>query len=671
MNEFSLNIKKSQTIKNNKKQRASFISFNSDKDDSLYTINNSLPKALKAFQNNNYSSFIPNFLNKNKKNFSKLDLLNPKGNISNDDNQKNQKKNSLKITKSYSQNPAGLKNLKFQINNKIFKNITNSNLESPNISSEIKKKVNNSKILSVRNSPGKLNVEKFSTVKEEQEQNSELLDKNINNNPIQNFEINKEQYKIKIFYEGKNFDLILNKNDKFKKLFVLIQKKLIPYHQITDYDILYKLKVLDIFNYLHVKLSEIIGDPPIGTIPSFLLRKKNNIKEKFDENGTTITIENFPSLTDLAIDLNYFFKKETRESDFIVDYKKNICKVIFHIPEKAFSLVSFLSKLKQKNPIYKRLKVNLNYKINANENINKFKPKPQKIILPFLKKETIENIKNKNLDFFIKSPSYRSKNIKLFLPNYFSFSKNSKKKKKQGEDILFLYRQKQKKKQMNTINNFKILSYKDKKTPTKKSKNKKNEKNSKLISLFSPDNNKENFQKRRKRNSVFYNSAINIKIDNDDNNIDSPNKNDDANKYKRASKHKNTDKNNSISKLMMRSWSNLERLKSQFNNNKNDKKNIVNQSIEKKNDVDNNNNETNKKSENKKELDLIELLKDTKISEDSEDSSKDNSSTYNKLKEHNIRKYRFKNKNKKFMFFNGLTKRERRKNNEYLGKKDD
>ena len=131
---------------------------------------------------------------------------------------------------------------------------------------------------------------------------------------------------------------------------------------------------------------------------TFLLRKKEIKKEKNNNKGTIVKIESFPSLTDLAIDLNYFFKKETSESDFVVENKNNICKVIFNSPEKAFSLVAFLSKLKTEKAIYKRLKVNLDYKINNNSNITNYKQNPGKIMLPYLKKEIINNLKNKNND---------------------------------------------------------------------------------------------------------------------------------------------------------------------------------------------------------------------------------------------------------------------------------
>jgi hypothetical protein len=299
---------------------------------------------------------------------------------------------------------------------------------------------------------------------------------------------------------------------------------------------------MDSFNK---KIIDLLGDLPNGEVPTILLRKKNNNKEKYNSNGTIITIENFPSLTDLAIDLNNFFKKETRESDFVVDYKKNnICKVIFNYPEKAFSLVTYLSRLKLKKQIYKRLKVNLDYKINPVTNINKDKLKSEKIMLPYLKKETIYNIKNKNIDFYMKSPIYKRKNIKLFLPNYFSFSKNNAKNKIKGEDILFLYKQKQKQKinNINTLNNnIKIMSYIDKVKPIKK---KSEVKNRKLISLFSKDNNTGNTPTRMKRKSVFK-PIINIGID-----------------IEKDNKINYNDKNNDLNNITVRSWSNIDRIKS-------------------------------------------------------------------------------------------------------------
>ena len=59
------------------------------------------------------------------------------------------------------------------------------------------------------------------------------------------------------------------------------------------------------------------------------------------------------------------------------------------------------------------------------------------------------------------------------------------------------------------------------------------------------------------------------------------------------------------------------------------------------------------------------------MSDESDDSSKENSSDYDQLNNKKRIKYLFKNKNKKFIFFNGLTKRERTKNSEYIGKKFD
>lgn len=446
---------------------------------------------------------------------------------------------------------------------------------------------------------------------------------------------------------------MINKNEKFKKLFLLIQKQIFPYNQITDFDILYKLKVINVIDSFNKKIIDLFGDLPNGEVPTILLRKKNKNKEKYNSNGTIITIENFPSLTDLAIDLNYFFKKETRESDFVVDYKKNnICKVIFIYPEKAFSLVTYLSRLKLKKQIYKRLKVSLDYKINPVTNINKDKLKSEKIMLPYLKKETIYNIKNKNIDFYMKSPNYKRKNIKLFLPNYFSFSKSKKKNKIKDEDILFLYKQKQKQNinNINTFNNnIKIMSYIDKVKPIKK---KSEVKNRKLISLFSKDNNTGNTPTRMKRKSVFK-PIINIGIDIEND-------------------KKINDKNNDLNILTVRSWSNIERIKSNINNKKNILKNNNNKNTKENNNIKLIDNKENKEMEEKKnELNLIELLKEAKMSEESDDSSKENVSVYDQLNNKKRKKYLFNNKNKKFMFFNGLTKRERRKNSEYIGKKYD
>ena len=129
-----------------------------------------------------------------------------------------------------------------------------------------------------------MNSGNFSTVKEEQEQNSFLKD--VNCNSIEN--MNKDEYKIKIFYEGKHIDLMLNKNEKFKKLYLLIQQKIFPYHQINNYEILYKLKVIDIIGSFNIKLRDLIGDLSNNNIVTFLLRKKDNKKEIYNNKKDTI-----------------------------------------------------------------------------------------------------------------------------------------------------------------------------------------------------------------------------------------------------------------------------------------------------------------------------------------------------------------------------------------------
>ena len=112
-------------------------------------------------------------------------------------------------------------------------------------------------------------------------------------------EYEKKEYNIKIFYEGKGLSIKISKEENFSKLYLELQKLLFPFYKINDYDILYKLKILD---------PTTLND--INDSPTFYLRKKyNNDKNNKD---TTVTIENFPSFTDLATELNKFFEKEKR-----------------------------------------------------------------------------------------------------------------------------------------------------------------------------------------------------------------------------------------------------------------------------------------------------------------------------------------------------------------------
>jgi hypothetical protein len=411
-----------------------------------------------------------------------------------------------------------------------------------------------------------------------------------------------------------------------------------------------------------VKLSDIIGEIENNVTPTFLLKKKDNIIKK-NHQGTSVTIENFPSLTDLAIDLNYFFKKETRESDFIVDYKKNICKVVFSYPEKAFSLVSFLSQLKLQKKIYKRLKVNLDYHIKVITNAKKNKQNQPKIMLPLLKEKIIKNLKNDN--FYIKdpsqSPSYRRKNIKLFLPNYFSFNKKSK-LNLLNDEVLFLYRKKQNRlKNVNSDVNIKSYKDKDKDYIYNKINDIKNKnKSKKILSIFDKDRRSVMAIKKAKRNSVFYNTPIVIKINNENNNNLNDSNSDSITKSIISNNSKKYDSNKDV---IVRSLTNKDNTKSKFVEGKDRKNN----NTKNPNNYDGNSisNQDNKNTD----LYLMKLIQDAKMSNESSSSSNQNNSSNDSSNNKVNKKSFFNGKNQEFMFFKGLTKRPKRKYNEYIGKK--
>ena len=642
--------KRTQSINSIKKQnkfKSTIMSFSSEQDSNINSITSS-PKASDNFNNNSlYSSF---------KKYNKTNNTN-----NDNDSKKNiSEESSVKYLKQYSPK------IKKKSVSYAFPSLTNLNNNIKENSIDLNNNNNNNYIVFngknqlLRNTSNKLNSGKISTVKEEQEQEQTYLVDNKSNNILTN--IKTEEYKIQIYYEGKYIDLTLNKNDKFKKLILLTQKKLFPYHQIVNYDILYKLNKIDIVNSFNVKLSDMIGEIENNVTPTFLLMKKDSTIKKINK-GTSVTIENFPSLTDLSIDLNYFFKKETRESDFIVDYKKNICKVVFSYPEKAFSLVSFLSQLKLQKPIYKRLKVNLDYHIKVITNTKKDKQNQPKIMLPLLKKKIINNLKNNN--FYIKdpsqTPSYRRKNIKMFLPNYFSFSKKSK-LNMFNDEVLFLYRKKQ-----NRLKNIKsddnIKSYKDKDYIYNNISDIKNKyKSKKILSIFDKDRKSVMALKKVKRNSVFYNMPIEIKINNETNNN---NKNDsDNDSFNKSINSKNSKKYDSYNKnVIVRSLTNKDYNKSKFYESK-DKKN---NNIKNQNNYDGNSiiNQDNKN----KDLYLMKLIQDAKMSNESSISSNKSNSSYDTSNNKVNKKPFFNDKNQEFMFFKGLTKRPKRKFNEYIGKK--
>ena len=194
---------------------------------------------------------------------------------------------------------------------------------------------------------------------------------------------------INIFYEGKGISLKMPKDEILSNCLSSIQKILFPFYKLSDYDILYKLKILDIKSLSNEKLINIIENSDNSA--TFYLRKKN-IKNVKNNKDTTVSIENFPSFTDLATELNKFFEKEKRESNFAVDYRGNICKVKFSDSEKAFSLIIYLTKIKKINPIFKRLKIRMDYKLNVVVDTKKLKQKPIKLFLPFINKNSLNTI---------------------------------------------------------------------------------------------------------------------------------------------------------------------------------------------------------------------------------------------------------------------------------------
>ena len=222
----------------------------------------------------------------------------------------------------------------------------------------------------------------------------EKKEKDNFNEELEEYEDYSPDFNIKIFYEGKGASIKISKEEIFSTCILLIQKKLLPFYKFSDYDILYKLKKLDPKILAEEKLKDIIENS--DNSPTFYLRK--NAKKNVNNKNTMVSIENFPSFTDLATELNKFFEREKRESNFSVDYKDSLCKVSFSDSEKAFSLIIFLTKLKKNNPIFKRLKITMDYKLHAVIDVKKLRQKPIKLILPLINmnnnNKTINNNRN-------------------------------------------------------------------------------------------------------------------------------------------------------------------------------------------------------------------------------------------------------------------------------------
>jgi hypothetical protein len=83
---------------------------------------------------------------------------------------------------------------------------------------------------------------------------------------------------IKVFYEGKGLSLKVSKDDKFGNCLSKIQKMLFPFYKLSDYNILYKLKVLDTKSLHEEKIKNIIKEN--DSCVTFYLKKKLKIYQK-------------------------------------------------------------------------------------------------------------------------------------------------------------------------------------------------------------------------------------------------------------------------------------------------------------------------------------------------------------------------------------------------------
>ena len=309
-------------------------------------------------------------------------------------NEEHEKINEMDINKNTKQNKS---NNGSKINNQYVniikkeKQEKNNNIDNSNDDFDIEDSIKKTN-LNIKENP--LNKSKIVIKDKTKTLKKKKTKFNIKLNEIEDEDNSSEhigEFSIKIYYEGKGLSIKMPKKEKFSKCLSAIQKILFPFYKLCDYDILYKLNVLNTKSLSDEILSNIIKDS--NNSATFYLRKK--IKKVIKNNkDTTVLIENFPSFTDLATELNKFFEKEKRESNFTVDYKGSVCKVSFSESEKAFSLIIYLTKLKKANPIYKRLKINMDYKLNVVIDTKKLKQKPIKLFLPLINKNSVKTISN-------------------------------------------------------------------------------------------------------------------------------------------------------------------------------------------------------------------------------------------------------------------------------------
>ena len=170
---------------------------------------------------------------------------------------------------------------------------------------------------------------------------------------------------INVFYNGKNIKIAYNKENQFREFYEQLREILENKITLENYDIIYKLN----------KISP-DEDRPISDIlldddnePSFILKKKQKFIKPPSYRDTTVLISFFPSFMDLAEQMNNFFDSQKEDTDFTVNYKDNCCSIIFREPEKAFTFITFLTQLKFTNQIYKKMKIDIKYKIKDYNNI--------------------------------------------------------------------------------------------------------------------------------------------------------------------------------------------------------------------------------------------------------------------------------------------------------------
>ena len=214
-----------------------------------------------------------------------------------------------------------------------------------------------------------------------------------------------------------------------------------------------------------------------------------------------------------------------------------------------------------------------------------------------------------------------------------------------NDEVLFLYRKKQNRLK-NVNSDVNIKSYKDKDYINNNLSDIKNKnKSKKILSIFDKDRKSVLATKKVRRNSVFYNMPIEIKINNENNNNANDQNNDSINK---SIISKNSKKNDSNKNVIVRSLTNKDYNKSKFFESKDKKNNNV------KNSVNNDGNSIANQDNKKKDLYLIKLIQDAKMSDESSSSSyKSNSSNDTSNNKVNKKSF-FNGKNQEFMFFKGL-----------------